>query len=124
MTKQRAILIDIFRSEECRGQHKTADELWELAKARMPSISRATVYNNLKTMEEEGLICRIRSDNGADVYDSSGIPHGHLVCRRCGMICDLQLPHLMEELSSAAGVELESYELKMRYLCPDCCSAT
>ena len=120
MTKQRATLIDIFRSEECQGQHRTADELWELARERMPGISRATVYNNLRSMAEEGLILRITSDGGADVYDSSGIPHGHLICRRCKRICDVSMPELMTELNERTGVRLESYELKMRYLCDSC----
>ena len=31
MTKQRALLLSIFRSELCRGQHRTAEELLALA---------------------------------------------------------------------------------------------
>ncbi len=120
MTKQRAILLEIFRSEECRGQHRTADEIVALAKEKMPTISRATVYNNLKAMDEEGLIRRISGDDGADYYDSSNVLHGHLICKRCRRICDIQTPKLLEELTGLSGVELDSYELKMRYVCEDC----
>ena len=120
MTKQRAILLEIFRSEDCCGKHRTADEIWELAKLKMPGISRATVYNNLRSMDEEGLICRITADDGADVYDSSGMPHGHLICRKCQRICDVQLPELMNSLNERTGVHLDSYELKMRYVCDRC----
>ena len=54
MTKQKALMLSIFRSELCKGEHRTADELLAFARERMPGISRATVYNNLKALEEEG----------------------------------------------------------------------
>lgn len=120
MTRQRALLLSIFRSEACCGKHKTADEILELAKKEMPGISRATVYNNLRSMENEGLIRRITSEGGADVYDSSFELHGHLICTECHSITDVDTPGLLSELCSLAGVSVDSYELKLRYVCPAC----
>ena len=120
MTKQRAVMLEVFRSEECMGKHRTAEELVELAKARMPSISRATVYNNLRSMESEGLIRRITAECGADFYDSSNVLHAHLICRVCGRVSDVQTPKLLGELEDLVGSALDSYELKMRYVCPEC----
>ena len=123
MTKQRAILLDIFRSDECRGRHRTADEILKLARDRYPAISRATVYNNLRTMEEEGLIRRITGEDGADMYDASFKLHGHLICIGCKQIEDISAPHMLSALSELCGKPLESYELKMRYLCDRCKAA-
>ena len=120
MTKQRAIMLAVFRSADCFGKHRTADEILALAKAKMPGISRATVYNNLRSMEEEGLIRRITGENGADFYDSSNILHGHLICKNCGEVSDVQIPKLFDELKKMTGLELDSYELKMRYVCKSC----
>ena len=120
MTKQRALLLSIFRSDACYGQHKTADEILELARQSMPEISRATVYNNLRSMEAEGFIRRITSETGADVYDSSFKLHGHLICTECHTIKDVEAPGLIDELSTLAGVALDAYELKLRYVCPLC----
>lgn len=120
MTRQRAVLLEIFRSEACCGQHKSADEIFELAKAKMPTISRATVYNNLRSMEEEGLIRRITGDYGTDVYDASFELHGHIICTRCHKIWDFKTPRLLEELSAGVDFELESYELKIRCICSEC----
>ena len=120
MTKQRALMLEIFRSGECCGKHRTAEELVALAKAKMPNISRATVYNNLRSMESEGLIRRITAESGADYYDASSVLHGHLICKRCGGIIDVQTPYLLDELEQLVGKELDSYELKMRYICPTC----
>lgn len=124
MTKQRALLLSIFRSELCKGQHRTADELLEIARAQMPGISRATVYNNLKSMEAEGFIRRITTDAGADVYDSSFELHGHMICTVCGSIKDISVPTLLRDLRETSGEQIDSYELKLRYLCCECRSQT
>ena len=50
---------------------ETAEEIFELAKASLEGISRATVYNNLKTLENMGLIRRITGDDAFDRYDGS-----------------------------------------------------
>ena len=120
MTKQKALLLSIFRSELCKGQHRTADELLLLAREKMPGISRATVYNNLRSMEEEGLIRKITADGGADVYDSSFELHGHLICTSCHAIKDVSVPTLLEDMRRIAGVDVDSYELKLRYVCENC----
>ena len=124
MTKQRAILLDIFRSDECRGRHRTAEELLRLARDKYPAISRATVYNNLRAMEEEGLIRRITGEDGADMYDASFELHGHLICIGCKKVKDISTPHMLNALSELCGEELASYELKMRYICDSCKTAS
>ena len=120
MTRQRAVLLDIFRSEACYGKHRRADEILAFAREKMPEISRATVYNNLKTMEEEGLIRRISGEDGADMYDSAFELHGHLICTKCRNVSDLSIPGLLEKLCELSGKELDAYELKMRYVCESC----
>ena len=120
MTKQRALMLSIFRSEFCNGKHRTADELLAIARERMPGISRATVYNNLRSMEEEGLIRRITGEDGADMYDSSFVLHGHLICMGCKAVRDIETPRFLEEFNKLLGIKVDSYELKLRYLCDSC----
>ena len=113
-------MLSIFRSDLCKGQHRTADELLAFAPERMPGISRATVYNNLKALEEEGLIRKISGEDGADVYDSAFTLHGHMICKVCKGIKDIEVPLLLDKLREFSGVDLESYELKLRYVCDGC----
>ena len=117
MTKQRAAILEVLRSDKC---HHTAEELFMLAKVKLPSISRATVYNNLRALEEEEIIRRISGDGGPDRYDNSFIPHAHLVCSVCGAVSDIDIPHINETLSETLGSEVESYELKVRSRCLLC----
>ena len=117
MTKQRAIILEVLRSDKC---HHTAEELFQLAKAKMPSISRATVYNNLHSLEAEKIIRKISGDGGPDRYDNSFIPHGHLVCTVCGRVSDVDLPGIEAILLGSVGSDIDSFEVKVRGRCARC----
>lgn len=117
MTRQRAIILELLRSDKC---HHTAEELFLLAKQKMPTISRATVYNNLHSLEQEQIIRRISGDGGADRYDNAFIPHGHLVCVECGAVSDIDVPGIDDIIAKSIGDVAESYELKVRGRCPKC----
>lgn len=116
MTKQRQAVVEVLRST---GGHLSAEEIFLLAKERLPAISRATVYNNLHAMEEEKSIRRITVD-GADLYDKAYTPHPHLICEVCGKVEDLPLLWLEKSLTDALGEAPTSYEFKIRHICPVC----
>ena len=117
MTKQRAIILEVLRSDKC---HHTAEEIFELAKKKLPGISKATVYNNLHALESEEIIRKISGDGGSDRYDNSFIPHGHLICTVCGGVFDIEIPGFTEALSDCINSRVESYELKVRGCCTVC----
>lgn len=117
MTRQRAVILEILRSDK---KHHTADEILALAKEKLPGISRATVYNNLKSLEEEQMIRRITAEGTKDRYDNAFAPHGHLFCSVCQSVTDFFIDDFTEELEEIAGDSIDSYELKVRYICPKC----
>ncbi len=117
MTKQRAIILEVLRSDKC---HHTAEELYQLAKEKMPSISRATVYNNLHSLEAEQIIRKISGDGGPDRYDNSFIPHGHLICTVCGGVSDVDLLGIEAILLESVGSDVDSFEIKVRGRCARC----
>ena len=121
MTKQRELVLEVVRANK---EHHTAAEIFAIAKMQMPTISRATVYNNLKTLENMGLIRRITGDDAFDRYDSAFVPHGHMVCTECGKMWDFNIDNLDGMISDAVGQDFTSYELKVRILCKKCESAT
>ena len=121
MTKQRELVLEVVRANK---EHHTAAEIFAIAKMQMPTISRATVYNNLKTLENMGLIRRITGDDAFDRYDSAFVPHGHMVCTECGKMWDFNIDNLDGMISNAVGRDFTSYELKVRILCKKCESAT
>jgi len=117
MTRQRAIILEVIRSDMC---HHTAEEIFALAKEKLPTISRATVYNNLKSLEEEQVIRRINGEDGSARYDKSYIPHGHLFCTECRKIYDFEIPDFTSELGKYSDAVIDSYELRVRGVCQNC----
>ena len=117
MTKQKAAVLEVIRSDKC---HHTAEEIFAIASELLPGISRATVYNNLKALERDKLIRRITAEDSSDRYDSSYIPHGHLFCTVCGEVNDFEIPDFNSILMDFTDGSMDSYELKVRYVCPKC----
>ena len=117
MTKQRECILRVIRSDH---GHHTAEEILALAREELPGISRATVYNNLKVLEEQGFIRRITGDGKCDRYDSSFVPHGHLLCEVCGEIWDFTIDGFDDIIRKRTGADFSSYELKVRSICSEC----
>ena len=117
MTSHRALILEPLHST---SGHLTADEIFALARQRMPSIARGTVYRNLKLMEQDREIARLEMPAGPDRYDRTTAPHGHLYCDGCQKLTDIPVVGLVRELEAAIGTEVRSYQLTVHYLCPDC----
>lgn len=121
MTKQRRLIADIIHAS-C--EHLSAEQIYHAAHAQMPSIAVGTVYRNLSIMVEEGEIRRIPVAGGSDRYDRSLHPHDHLLCIRCGAVCDIGDTPLLstEELTACLpdGWRHERHELVVCGICPAC----
>lgn len=117
MTKQRELIMTILKQSD---RHLTADEIFFLAKLKMPSIAMATIYNNLNAMNEAGLVKRLHIDGVADCFDKVTEPHDHLLCDKCGKITDIHLPSLSPTLEAQIGSPIEDYELTVHYVCSEC----
>ena len=117
MTKQREAILGVMRRDK---GHRTAEEIFALAKEACPGISRATVYNSLRYLEDNGFIRRISGEGRTSKYDGSYVPHGHALCESCGAVWDFEIPTLEGEISAAIGQDFASYELKVRTRCAAC----
>ena len=121
MTAQRRAVAEVLAGEHV---HLTADEIHERAVARVPEISRATVYNTLRELAELGEILEVTPDGGAKRYDPNTTdPHQHLMCRRCGLLRDVH-PKGESGLSLPAGERygfvVTGIEIMFRGLCAAC----
>lgn len=118
-SKQRdAVYADLLS----RYDHPTADEVYFSVKKDLPNISLATVYRNLKTLENEGLILRITTDD-SDRYDGHTQKHYHLMCDNCKRIHDLNIKtdfDLNDLPDSKFAGEIRSHALLFFGLCADC----
>ncbi len=118
MTKQRAVILSVLR--ETLGTHPSAEQLLELAKKKMPGISRATVYNNLADMENEHMIYRLSGLGSAERFDLDAHPHGHFYCLRCHKIADIHLPEIQSAVEKEIGATPDFYDIALRGVCREC----
>jgi Fur family ferric uptake transcriptional regulator len=121
ITSQRRVVAEVLDGDHV---HLTADEVHALAVARLPEISRATVYNTLGEMVSLGEVTELSTDGRAKRYDPNAHrPHQHLVCSGCGVIRDVRpLGDPLDGLPSDQrfGFAVSEAAITYRGLCPAC----
>ena len=120
LTPQRDAVFQVILERE---DHPTANEIFEAARLRLPTISYATVYNSLRYLRDAGLVHEIKFGDGASRYDRETDRHDHAICNSCGKLVDFDLPQTAELLQAAARksrFKAESVHLTLRGLCGDC----
>ena len=120
LTPQRRAVLEVVAESD---EHLTANEIFEAARRRLPSISFATVYNSLKYLREAGLLREINFGKGSSRFDRETARHDHAVCSRCGKLVDFDLPETPQLLRAAARrsrFKPESVHLTLVGVCPEC----
>ena len=103
--------------------HLTAEEVHDLARERLPEVSRATVYNTLNELVAMGELQEVDVVEGPKRYDPNvGEEHDHLVCETCHAILDVPRPRKPPTIPDGArgGYLVTGVELTYRGLCPAC----
>ena len=120
MTPQRyAILQYLMRSIS----HPTADDIYRTLSPQYPSLSVATVYNNLKVFVDAGLVRELTYGDDSSRFDADMSDHYHVTCTNCGTIVDLDHPPVRDvELAAAAstGFSIFGHRMEIYGLCPTC----
>ena len=119
-TVQRALVLEAVRALRF---HPTSDEVYNEVRKRHPSISRATVYRNLRLLADNGEVSRVEVTRGADRYDLTTAPHYHARCRVCGRVFDVEMPYradLPSCVTDAHGFLIEGHQILFEGLCPEC----
>ena len=120
LTRQRDAVLQVIRERE---DHPTANEIFQAARLRLPTISYATVYNSLRFLKEAGLVHEIKFGDSASRYDRETDRHDHAICNSCGKLVDFDLTEaadLMQAAARKSRFKAESVHLTLRGLCPDC----
>jgi len=120
LTHQRQVIFETL--SQMHG-HPSPEAVYGLVKKRIPSISLATVYKNLKTFEEHGLIREVSPHHGSARFETNSAPHHHLVCLRCKAIVDVpaaDVEPVRLKKRAPAGFRIERYSVEIHGLCGDC----
>jgi Fur family peroxide stress response transcriptional regulator len=121
-TPQRYAVLEFLAR---RPIHATAEEILDAVNRAHPRASRATVYNNLRSLTRAGLVREVISEGKAARFDANLRRHHHFVCEGCGAVEDIawfDLP-AAAGASSLGGRAVRSYEVTFRGLCQGCAAA-
>ncbi len=87
-------------------------------------LDLASVYRNLETLEEQGVVRHFHAGHGAGRYVLvGGGEREYLACDRCGTIAELdrrELDSLREDVQARFGFEVGFTHFPMVGLCPRC----
>ena len=94
LSKQHGLAFTHQRQVICQALlaahgHPTPEVIYDVVRKRIPSISLGTVYKNIKTFLEAGLLREVSLHHGSMRLDAKLEAHHHLVCRVCRSIVDL-----------------------------------
>jgi Fur family ferric uptake transcriptional regulator len=127
-TKQKRLILECIKDGNMR--HMTVEEIYNLIKKHDEKISIATVYRNLRVLEEQGVVKKVYMAEDAPTFyelsDSDAHTHHHLVCSRCGAILDFEedlLDSLEKTIEEKKGFFIKDHRVVFYGICHDCRSA-
>ena len=128
-TKQREILLDYL--ESVPGIHITASDVCEYFKSQGAPIGQSTVYRQLESLVDEGLVSKYTIDSGSPACFEYAGAHSHAPghvcyhckCEKCGRLihlhCD-ELEAIQAHLLKAHHFKVNSMWTVFYGLCEEC----
>jgi Fe2+ or Zn2+ uptake regulation protein len=86
-THQRRV---VYEAVVASHGHHSPEKIYAAVRRKVPSISLATVYNNLRLFVERGLLREVTPHASTLRVDGNLEPHHHLVCLRCKSVYDIE----------------------------------
>ena len=119
LTRPRRIILDVVRATDA---HPTAAFVYRRVRRRLPRVSLATVYRNLRMLAAEGFLAE-RAEEGGLRFDGNTGPHDHFTCLTCRRIFDV--PARVEQrsrhrLAARTGFEVLDHRTEYFGRCAAC----
>lgn len=121
VTGQRVIILEAISKA---SGHLDADEIYHLARQKMPRLSLSTVYRTLAMLKEAGIVEELHLGEERHHYELKGEKgHYHLICQGCGKVIEFECPfsqELRRSLSEEYDFEITGSHLDLVGYCADC----
>ena len=120
MTPQRHAILSFLMETH---SHPTADDIYKALSPMYPSMSVATIYNNLRLFVEAGLVRELTYGDDSSRFDADLSDHYHAICRSCGSIVDFKHPPLLDverAASKSTGFAVQGHRMEIYGLCQSC----
>lgn len=101
----------------------SAERIAEGLEGRLPRSDLASVYRNLETLEEVGLVRHVHLGHGPGLYALAAPEHEYLVCESCHSVRTVaseDLDAVRTRVREQFGFEARFTHFPLVGLCPDC----
>jgi Fur family ferric uptake transcriptional regulator len=118
LTRPRRIILDVVRATDA---HPTAAFVYRRVRRRLPRVSLATVYRNLRVLAAEGFLAE-RADAAGMRFDGNTGAHDHFTCLACGRIYDVpaRAARAARRLAARPGFEVLDHRTEYYGRCGAC----
>lgn len=117
---RRLVLESLFEA----GRPISAEDIASGLRGRLPRSDLTSVYRNLETLEELGLVRHFHFGHGAGRYALAGADErSYLVCELCGRhdaVDPQRLDRVRAQVREAFGYEASFMHFPVVGICPEC----
>jgi len=122
-TIQKQIIIEALDKLKNIKGHLSIDEIYSAIKEDYSSISKTTVYRNVRQLAEAGVIRQIILEDGIERYDLNTHNHYHFTCSACSTIYDVEIEGILDfskALDINYGFNTKKINLSFTGICDSC----
>ncbi|MCL2924359.1 MAG: transcriptional repressor [Trichodesmium sp. MAG_R04] len=122
MTPQRETILQIFQNLP-KGNHLSAEDLYNMLQNRGEKISLSTIYRTLKLMARMGILRELELAEGHKHYEiNQPYPHHHhhLVCIQCNKTIEFKNDSILKtglKQAEKSGLHLLDCQLTIHTIC-------
>mgnify|MGYP000855917222 CR=1 FL=1 len=119
LSYQRLKVLKYLTQNQC---HPTVDQIFTDLHKDISTLSKTTVYNTLRVLEEVDLVRVITIEEHETRYDINVENHGHFKCESCGTIYDFSV-----DIDFLTPRDLDKFKINdknvyFKGICPRCLS--
>jgi len=116
---QRIKLLELL---DKKREHMNVNEIYDELIKEIPTISKTTIYNNLKAFVEKGIVQCLTITPYEMRYDIDTTPHYHLLCKKCNKVFDVNGMCKNTEALNTEGHVIEEIHGYFKGICKWCLS--
>ncbi len=117
LSYQRLKVLEYLTQNHC---HPTVDQIFTDLHKDISTLSKTTVYNTLRVLEDAGLVRAMTIEGTEARYDIEVENHGHFKCRSCGKIYDFDIDMDVLNSRDLNHFQISDKNVYFKGICPKC----
>jgi len=119
LTEPRRVILETVRATDA---HPSASTVYRAVRRRLPRVSLATVYRNLRRLAAEGFLVERAGADGLR-FDGNTARHDHFTCLACRRVFDVPAAKAAgprRRVAARTGFEVVDHRVEFYGLCAAC----